>query len=254
MGQLLWKLKEHLVRLQADQLSAAIDLLKPQQGLSDINYRGMQLSSARLLAIDLGHLPTQQFGRLAERYARGADLVAAYEQPAASPLHIDALWRVVAPWPRAPLATAIELIVSVRTHLLEAQPDLHVHSIVPAEEVLRPAAAADGVAHWSPLPGEESRVLQPCGGPGCLLWRLPGGELSYAEMIHPADFQRDEFSGGRQDHRLTSVRHGLFADRLEKGVMLRARVRGVLMPRHQDQAVAAECYAVFAAADPPLDA
>jgi hypothetical protein len=39
---------------------------------------------------------------------------------------------------------------------------------------------------------------------------------------------------------------------LEKGVMLRARVRGVFLPRRQDESLAAECHAAFAAAEPPL--
>jgi hypothetical protein len=50
------------------------------------------------------------------------------------------------------------------------------------------------------------------------------------------------------------VRHRLFSFPLEKGIVLRARVCGALLPREQDAQLAAECYATFAAEEPPLGA
>jgi len=41
---------------------------------------------------------------------------------------------------------------------------------------------------------------------------------------------------------------------LEKGVLLRTRVRGAFLRREGDARLAAALYAAFAAADPPLDA
>ena len=48
------------------------------------------------------------------------------------------------------------------------------------------------------------------------------------------------------------IAHRLFRTNLEKGVILRARVRSVFLARRGDTAAAAQCYAAFATADPPL--
>jgi hypothetical protein len=71
-------------------------------------------------------------------------------------------------------------------------------------------------------------------------------------MVHPADFQRDELEWDGRYGGVWRVAHRLFCTNLEKGVILRARVRGVFFARQGDVAAAAECYAAFAAADPPL--
>jgi hypothetical protein len=69
-------------------------------------------------------------------------------------------------------------------------------------------------------------------------------------MIHPADFHSDELLPGAGD--AVMLRHRLFLSDLEKGVILRARVRGLLLPRQGDQPAAAEAYTEFAASPPPL--
>ncbi len=124
-------------------------------------------------------------------------------------------------------APAVDLVVSMRTELLESQPRLAVHSRLPAGEVLE---LADG----------------------CWLFRFPRHEISYAEMVHPADFQGSELDYVAERDRAVEVRHRLFVEHLEKGVILRARVRGALLRRHDDAALAAAVYAAFASADPPL--
>jgi hypothetical protein len=44
----------------------------------------------------------------------------------------------------------------------------------------------------------------------------------------------------------------LFSQQLEKGVILRARVRGTWLPADRDESLAAASYRNFAALDPPL--
>jgi hypothetical protein len=129
---------------------------------------------------------------------------------------------------------------------------LPVESTFPCGEVLRLQSLAP--AAWSPLElnSVAPTAIDADSGTGCLLFRLPGGELSYAEMVHAADFQHDELSWEDRPHGVLRIAHRLFRTSLEKGVILRARVRGVFLPRQNDAAIAAECYAAFVAADPPL--
>jgi hypothetical protein len=58
-----------------------------------------------------------------------------------------------------------------------------------------------------------------------------------------------EYSIAEQGGRL---RHRLFVSRLEKGVILRARVRGVLVIREDDCSLAAAAYHRFVKSPPPL--
>jgi len=48
------------------------------------------------------------------------------------------------------------------------------------------------------------------------------------------------------------IRHALFAERLEKGVILRSRVFGVWVDRAHDEQTVGEQFAAWAASDPPL--
>jgi hypothetical protein len=71
-------------------------------------------------------------------------------------------------------------------------------------------------------------------------------------MVHPADFQHDELLRNSVQQQAAYLRHRLFPEPLEKGVILRARVRGVFVPRDGDTQIAAECFDAFAATEPPL--
>jgi len=72
----------------------------------------------------------------------------------------------------------------------------------------------------------------------CQLWRLSGGELSYAEIMPRSDFR--QLSVERMDHSSTS-RWELFSEFLEKGVIRRARLQALFLPREDDVQLAAEC-------------
>jgi hypothetical protein len=146
------------------------------------------------------------------------------------------------------------LIVSVRTELLESWPEVAVRSSIPSREILR-LVGADS-AQFAPVPNIAAMpfVVNSDTGPSCLLFRLPDAGVSYGEMVHPADFQRTHLKR-LADHAATiEVRHRLFAERLEKGVILRARVRGVWVGAADDTRQVAGCFSAFAAADPPLAA
>jgi hypothetical protein len=101
------------------------------------------------------------------------------------------------------------------------------------------------------LPPRDRLVMEPASGPGCLVFRLSGLSLSYIEMVHPADFRHDELMPGPARGALR-LEHRLFPQTLEKGVILRARVRGAFVPRADDLRIAAESYRAFASAEPPL--
>ncbi len=85
-----------------------------------------------------------------------------------------------------------------------------------------------------------------------MLFRWPQSEASYLEMIHPSDFGCDELAACG-DGRL-QLKHRLFSGSLEKGVILRARIRGGYLGSADDERVAAAAYREFLASPPPLTA
>ena len=143
-------------------------------------------------------------------------------------------------------------MISVHTQLLDSRPELVATSSLPLAEVFRLVEAESGSFERLVASADSPLVIEPAGGPSCLVFQPPGAELSYAEMVHPADFWRDELTGSVDGQPGLRVRHHLFAGRLEKGVILRARLRGMFVPRRHDLRVVAGCYAAFTKAELPL--
>ena len=84
-----------------------------------------------------------------------------------------------------------------------------------------------------------------------LLARIEGRGPSawYAEFVHPQDATRRLSLGLAPAH---ATRYGLFGYDLEKGVVLRARLRGLWLPGEATRGVALDRYESFLAEPPPL--
>ena len=247
-----WQLRELAAELQCGGLVAEIAPLRPSDGMVNVVVAGHRLAAARLLGIAVGPSVESQSTALIERYVRGADLVVAYEESGQWPVRVDAVWRVAAAAAADKFVAGIDLIVSVRTHLLDACANLAVQSVVPLSDVFRLPSPHCAACEPLALVAGAPTIIDPERGGGCLLFRLPGVDLTYVEMLHPVDFQHDELSRGEPGGGTLRIVHRLFRTSLEKGVILRARVRGVFVKRQGDAEAAAECYASLAAADPPL--
>ena len=241
-----WQFHLPQASLRCGPFRASIDLTQPQRGLFDLVCGDRGNLSAQLLGIDL---PSQQAGAAAilEGYVRGSDLVAAYRPTDDWPVHVDARWKATASSPDSTAALTVELVVSVRTDLLDSRPELAVTSVTASCETLSLVNAVEG--RFEPLaPGSRSGE-----GRGCVLVRLPQAGISYVEMVHPADCHWDELEAFEESPGgPMRMAHRLFLDPLEKGVILRGRVRGVLLSREDDCRLAADCYREFAASEPSL--
>ncbi len=162
-----------------------------------------------------------------DSYVRGRDLVATYEQNAERPIRATLYWRALDEADAAGARFAIELVVSVQTSLLESRPTLEVQSDAPATAI--------------PLPPELG---------GCSLLRLADSDASYLELLHPTAFAASELE---VDAARVRLRHRLFfPEDLEKGVILRARLRAIVLPTAGDSEAAARYHRSFLASPPPL--
>jgi hypothetical protein len=241
MSDSCWKLTNERATLSRDALSAQIDLEHPS--LTGVAYRGHQLAGVEMLGVVLD-VPPQP---IADAYIRGDDLVVTYAATPARNVRVQAYWRCMR-WPLFTSAAVIDLQISVQTPLLDSDPGQTVRSTLPAGDMLRLDGAASKFKQvvLSVRGSEDVSRDKP---PACYLVRPAGEEFSYVEMVHPADACGSEL-GDLGDR--VGLAHELFKSSLEKGVILRARLRGALVPRAGDEAVAAALYADLLAAEPPL--
>jgi hypothetical protein len=244
----MWRIDQTQASLNASGLSARVNLQRPDLGLADLIWQGTPVVGARLLQV---RQPQSDAGQhLVDAYVRGADLIAVYETGSSKAVTTHVYWRYVE---HADLCLAgFELIVSVQTERMDDAPGLALVSELPCVELFQ-AIKADP-ACLARVPVSETAPAEPCRctGVGVFLYRFgkpPGG---YLELVPPADFDHVDFAPGANPETLCS-RFTLFEERLEKGVIRRARVRGLLGldPRHGEP-VAGECYRRLLDSESPL--
>lgn len=241
-----WLLDGLSARLATRLLSAVVDLRHPDVGLQDLRFQNVAVGG-RVLGV---LLPSQ--ATPADVYIRGNDLVATYDKTAECPLRVQVYWR----YDEKASHCAVELQVSVQTDELGIAAPLKARSTIQCAAASRLADAAAGRYIAIDVASDAAYNVSPQDGPGCLLFSLHGGEVSYAEMIHAADFQSDVLSFQAAEHglRCAEMEHHLFPGSLEKGVILRSRIRGVWMPSAEAESLAAAEYRQFLHTPPPLTA
>jgi hypothetical protein len=141
---------------------------------------------------------------------------------------------------------------------LDSQPRLLAGSSLAGSQVRRLVDPAERrFQTWEPV---NASVLQRSAANqcSCTLLRLPDDMGSYVEMVHPVDFGDTQLTrlgpagAGKASH--WSLQHTLFAETLEKGVILRARVLAAFLGAENDERQAAALYREFAESEPPLTA
>jgi hypothetical protein len=152
---------------------------------------------------------------------------------------------------RSQIIADVELILSIQTSLLDSDPMSMVETELNAAQASRlvdpPSSRLEHLSSSvTPL------VLDPTTGNGCFLFRLADAPLVYAEMIHPADFHRSTIKPGAGNESSLCLSHQLFPQRLEKGVILRSRIRSFFTLAETELTTIARAYQDFAASAPPL--
>ena len=228
MQTVAWQCEGHEARLRLAELAASVRADRPGEGLGQVSVLDHPWPGARLLGV--AAMSPDGAADPLDWHLCGTDLAAAYVDSLDPAVRIDLVWRTIRPGGVDRFLAAVDLIVSLRTERLESRPEVVVESLLPGATVTADRPAAD--FHW--------------------FWR-PNLPWSYVQMAHPADLRRDETATEPGPVAATRLRHFLFPPQpLEKGVILRARVRGVFLPREADAKTAAACYDAMVAAEPPL--
>lgn len=224
----VWKLDQTNAVLDDGRLRARIDLLQPALGLGELCIDGRSPTAMNLLGIEIADLAPSDLSA-AECYARVDDLVATYRQTEARPFRLQVYWRRLA-FTDAELrrnVVGFELQVSINTSLLDTRPS---------------------VTAMSRLSGRPAEYH--CADTGDVLIRPDGAAWSSYFAAHPSDDCTTTAAGAAEG--VETIRHSLFGLFLEKGVIVRARIRAAFVPREGDEQWARAVYDDFLNAPLPL--
>jgi hypothetical protein len=190
----------------------------------------------RILSLSANDAVGDWPAKVVDIYTRGNDTVVTYAGNETWPFAPQIYWTFESNAIGGSVVHSLSIVVSIQTDRLDTHPKIVVRSSLPSEEVLRVSVAGDELLVDSHADGELQ--LDPLAAACCQLWRLPGDELSYAEIMPTSDFRR--LSVERDDHQAHS-NWELFSEFLEKGVIRRARLQAMFLPREDDVQIAAEC-------------
>lgn len=160
-----------------------------------------------------------------ETYVRGTDLVTTQPATPERPTRVQVYWRRWHDLPQQ-ISAALEMIISVQTHLLDSDPTVVVESCVPAGTF---ACTYDDYAE------------------------LMVGQRHLLVLPHPQDGTEFELIQETTDG-VPLLRHTLFRDRLEKGVILRGRLLFVWSNAGLDADALQACTDRFNFSEPVLTA
>lgn len=251
MSSAAWKIEDQFARLSTPTLCGAIQLAQPARGLHELTWQQVALGAATLLGVQLPTTVSGENAVLDDAYIRGDDLVATYRQTPDKPARVQVYWR----WRERAVAlhAAVDVEISVQTSLLDSQPEMRLQTHFPGQELLRLTDPLASRFDSLELASASNTSYKADTGTGCWLWRPRNEEWSYAEMMHPSDFWQDHVAT-KVDRAPTvvEVSHQLFPERLEKGVIRRARARGIFVTRERDEQTVVDAYQQFAREEPPL--
>lgn len=233
----LWQMTTPTTARATNGVPFQVNLLHPEHGVAWDNH------TCRFLGVRVD--PTVQRETLIDAYTRVTDLVATYQPHAARPHRLQLYWQLAAAL-QSSVRTLVDLQVLTQTDLLDSDPRRNTLSELPLGQVLR--LTESGTVTVASSESATTR-FGAAGGLPCVIVRPEQATWSYLEMVHPLDHHTTEIelSGGA-----LWVRQALFVDFLEKGVILRSRVRGAIVERAHDVQLAHDLYRDWCAAPPPL--
>lgn len=178
--------------------------------------------------------------RLADHWARGADVTAIYESHDSRHLRATAMWRLQ---PCTDGARGWQAIISTQTSLLHSDSILAVTSTLrcdPGDTWLW-GRCGDGTVHWQATADADATCV--------FLRRTGANATSVLVAAHPDEVDRLD---ARAHQGRATVTCWLFAAALEKGVLLRSRVLAAVGSAREDESWATAAAAEFAALPPML--
>ncbi len=239
----IWRLCGAQGQFRLGELSGAIDISRPGHGLHELEIAGQSCAQAQLLSVYFQGEDRLQSQTVADAFVRGRDLVVTYAQLQSLPVRLQICYRLQSADQIPGCVAAVDLQISVQTSLLHAWPALSITTRWPSRDVTCYQRRDEQLVAVSDVSsGEDSGRCWSCND--------SAGLVRYLEMVHPADVEREAIAS--HDANSCEIAHQLFAQSLEKGVIIRARARGAFLAATADLHTAAAVHAQFLSAPLPL--
>ena len=245
-----WSLAANIGQMRCGVLSAEVDLTRPHLGLRAAKLRDKLLSGEHLSLVPSDGLAAWP-ATLADAYIRGRDLVATYAGVESWPYSPTVYWSADTEdlgQNSGEILAAMSLVVSIQTNLLDTHPRIDIRTSLSADDIVLVSVAGDEMLVDSHVDGPQS--IDPRTNACGLIWRMRDCDLSYAEIMPTSDFHR--LTVTRTGEHAAQSRWELFSEFLEKGVIRRARLQSLFVPRENDVQLVAECCQAVARKPLPL--
>lgn len=211
---------------------------KPVNGLTVLSYFGPSLRMEPFI--------------LSDAYIRGKDFVATFAEAGPQKIAPQLYWR--ADDELVGGAAKVQLDVSVKTDVLDSWPISRVHSLINLDAQVLHTGSLTTPRFVRIDPGQTGAAVQNVSADNArehlFLFRLPQHGLSFAQVVHPTDFVGAQLAVDREPP--YSLLANLFPERLERGVIRRARVSGWFLPIANDEQLAVELARRFVLEPLPL--
>jgi len=239
-----WQLEGQLARLALPGLTAVVDAARPAEGLTSVALRDRASQGASLLGVSASAF-SNPANSLAEWHVRGHDLFAVYESEQPDAVRLDIRWNVDFPAHGDSRLVQIDLLISIRTDQLGWRHAIYVDSCLPDSRAFQLV---------DPERGRFEPALDlDCAIGSCLLFCAKEG-WCYAELVRPTDPCRATLTAAGDASSGIHLRRQLFPSAaLEKGVILRTRIRALFFQHEADLKLLARGYKDFVTADMPLE-
>jgi len=234
----MWHLDvEHQEALLQGELAARAHMHEPELGLDRIVWRSQQLP-ATLLSLKLCALQAKR-APLSDFYVRGTDVVITYGTPPSDKtLRPQIYWRSL----DEDSGRGIEFVLSIETDLLDSNPEASVSSWLPGSAAHQHTTSAG----WQRITEAGQRIDTANSTPIVV---IQNDDWLYAEMIYPSDFTQATIQRSNDGWQTS---WNLFPEHLEKGVIRRARLRGMFFSADCDLSATLEALERFQNSPLPL--
>lgn len=214
--------------LLTPQFAASVDLRNPIRGVRLTQILGQTWGAATsLLGIDLGPIgPTAQPVAPDDCFVRGADLIATYPTTLRH-TKTQIYWRALTASPDSP-EFGVEVIASVQTDLLASDPRFQTRSQFPAQRWGMVPPDDNRVQWLTSLPTGTETEISPAPRAFCAEW--PDAGVLYVELPYPGDSVATRWESSSSATSSVRLEQELLDPFLEKGVIRRCRIRGLLLP------------------------
>jgi hypothetical protein len=243
----MWSVLDSYALWESKLLHAKIDLSRPELGLHSLVLNAAPLQKARLFQTQLEASGGDPQATPSEVFQRGPELAVTYAETAEQPVQRQVHWKIAETID--PLRVVVDLVVCVQTSQLDSDPRIGVASSLSPGSWLQLRQIADQIQ----FEGLEIKGEQQGCPVGVYVAQCPNSTVHYAQLLLPSDELTAKVSQ-IETNDTSTLKVVLFRERLEKGVIRCARIRGVIGENVLDEASANELADQFRRTPMPLGA